>query len=336
MTLDRTLRSKDQAASLSPSALGRLTMALRESWKGNFIYLALIAVFIVFAFTLHDRGFLTSNNLLNIIRQSAIIAVVATAMVLVLAAGEIDLSVGAVAGLVSVVTAMTMERTGVIAAVLAGLGTGAAVGFVNGWITTRIGVPSFLTTLAMMGVAKGTAMWMSNTAAISIVNDNYAFIFGGGDIGPVPVLLIWLALATLCGHIVLRKTTFGRKVLATGGNSVAASYSGIKTSSVKAHVLLISSGAAAIAGLLYAGRLESGRYQLGEGDELSVIAAAVLGGNSLFGGQGTVVGAVTGALLIGIVNNGLLLMGLDYSQQLIVRGAIIVLAVAITQTKRRI
>ena len=146
--------------------------------------------------------------------------------------------------------------------------------------------------------------------------------------------MIWTLVIAVVGHIVLRRTTFGRRVLATGGSETAARYSGIDTRGIKMRVLIISSVAAAIAGMLYAGRLHSGRFQLGEGDELSVIAAAVLGGTSLFGGAGTVVGSIVGSLMIGVINNGLLLMGLEYSQQLIARGVIIIVAVAISQSRK--
>jgi ribose transport system permease protein len=135
------------------------------------------------------------------------------------------------------------------------------------------------------------------------------------------------------GHFVLKRTGFGRRVLATGGGEIAARYSGIDTHGIKFRVLIISSMAAAFAGMLYAGRLQSGRFQLGEGDELSVIAAAVRGGTSLFGGYGTVIGTIVGALMIGLINNGLILMGLEFSQQLIARGGIIILAVALSQKR---
>lgn len=333
MSLDYVTQ-QNRTGKTAEAGKGGALLVRTASWRENIIYIALIAVFLIFALALGDRGFLGTNNLLNIIRQSAIIAMVATAMVFVLAAGEIDLSVGAVAGLVSVITALTIAEYGAFAGIAAGLGAGIVIGAVNGMITTRVGVPSFLTTLAMMGVAEGLAMWISNTAAVPILEDNYNFWFGGGDIGPVPVLLPWMLTAMVISHVLLRRTAFGRRVLATGGNPVAARYTGVNTAQIKFRVLMMTAAAASLAGLLYAGRLESGRYQLGEGDELSVIAAAVLGGNSLFGGKGAVIGAVSGALLIGIINNGLLLMGLDYSQQLIVRGIIIVLAVALSQVKR--
>lgn len=307
--------------------------AFLSDWRQNIIYIGFVAIFLIFAFTLNDKGFLNPNNLLNIVRQTAMIAVMAIAMTFVLSAGEIDLSVGAVAGLASVTVAMAISVGGVFAGISAGLATGIAIGVFNGWLTTKIGIPSFLTTLAMMGIAKGIAMWVSDTAAVPILSQDYAWWFGGGSIGRVPVLLFWMLILGVAGHVVLRRTGFGRRVLATGGGEQAASYSGINTARIKFRVLVISSTAAALAGMLYAGRLQSGRFQLGEGDELSVIAAAVLGGTSLFGGKGTVIGTIVGALMIGLINNGLILMGLEFSQQLIARGGIIILAVALSQKR---
>lgn len=304
-----------------------------SNWRQNIIYIGFAAIFLVFAVTLNDKGFLDPNNLLNIFRQTAMIAVMAIAMTFVLSSGEIDLSVGAVAGLASVTVAMAIDVGGLFFGVAAGLATGIAVGMFNGLLTTRIGIPSFLTTLAMMGIAKGIAMWISDTAAVPIIEPAYSWLFGGGSIGIVPVLLIWMLVLGVIGHFTLKRTSFGRRVLATGGGETAARYSGIDTRSIKFRVLVVSSLAASLAGMLYAGRLQSGRFQLGEGDELSVIAAAVLGGTSLFGGYGTVIGTIVGALMIGLINNGLILMGLEFSQQLIARGGIIVLAVALSQKR---
>ena len=183
----------------------------------------------------------------------------------------------------------------------------------------------------MMGIAKGVAMWISDTSAVPILSRSFAWFFGGGSLGIVPILFFWILIFGVWGHIQLKHTGFGRRVLATGGGETAARYTGINVKNVKFQVLVVSGTAAAIAGMLYAGRLQSGRFQLGEGDELSVIAAAVLGGTSLFGGKGTVIGTIVGALMIGMINNGLILMGLEYSQQLIARGGIIILAVALSQ-----
>ena len=307
---------------------------LKQDWRQYVIYAGFVVIFIFFSITLGEKGFLDPNNLLNIVRQTAMIAIMAVGMTFVLSAGEIDLSVGAVAGMTSVTTALAISKFGLIGGICGGLLTGIVVGMVNGLLATRVGIPSFLVTLAMMGIARGSAMWVSNTAAIPILDKNYYFTFGSGNIGPVPVLLIWALIAAVIGHIVLRKTSFGRKMLATGGSETAARFTGIKTHNIKMQVLIISSVAAAFAGMLYAGRLRSGRFQLGEGDELSVIAAAVLGGTSLFGGFGSVVGSIMGALMIGLINNGLILMGLEFSQQLIARGVIILLAVTVARSRK--
>ena len=307
---------------------------MKEDWRQYVIYAGFILIFIFFSVTLSDKGFLDPNNLLNIVRQTAMIAIMAVGMTLVLSAGEIDLSIGSVAGLASVTTALALAKFGLIGGICCGILTGIVIGMVNGLLTTRVGIPSFLVTLAMMGIAKGTAMWISATAAVPILNKTYYSIFGSGNFGPVPGLLIWALIAAVIGHIALRKTTFGRKVLATGGSETAARFTGIKTHNIKMQVLVISSITAALAGMLYAGRLRSGRFQLGEGDELSVIAAAVLGGTSLFGGFGSVVGSIMGALMIGLINNGLILMGLEFSQQLIARGIIIILAVTVARSRK--
>ena len=307
---------------------------MKEDWRQYVIYAGFIVIFIFFSITLSDKGFLDPNNLLNIVRQTAMIAIMAVGMTFVLSAGEIDLSVGSVAGLASVTTALALAKFGLIGGVCCGIITGIVIGMVNGLLTTRVGIPSFLVTLAMMGIAKGTAMWISATAAVPILNKTYYSVFGSGNFGPVPGLLIWALIAAMIGHVALRKTTFGRKVLATGGSETAARFTGIKTHNIKMQVLVISSITAALAGMLYAGRLRSGRFQLGEGDELSVIAAAVLGGTSLFGGFGSVVGSIMGALMIGLINNGLILMGLEFSQQLIARGIIIILAVTVARSRK--
>jgi ribose transport system permease protein len=298
-------------------------------WRQYVLYIGFVALFLVFAATLSDDGFLTSDNLLNIVRQTATISVMAVAVTFVIGAAEIDLSVGAVAGLASVVCAMAIDAWGVLPGIACGLLVGIVVGMVNGALVTWIGIPSFLVTLGMLGIAHGSAQWITDSAPQPILAAGFNDVFGSGDLGPVPSLVIWTVAAVLIGHVVLRHTGFGRGVLATGGNEEAARFSGIPTKRLKFSVMVIASVAASVAGMLYAGRLQSGRFQWGEGDELSVIAAVILGGTSLFGGRASVIGALLGSLMIGLINNGLILMGLEFSQQQIVRGAIIILAVAL-------
>jgi ribose transport system permease protein len=228
---------------------------------------------------------------------------------------------------------MALSRFGLLVGILAGLAVGLVVGTINGGLVSLLGIPSFLVTLGMLGIAFGVAQWITASAPQPILNDAYNLIFGSGNVGPIPGLIVWSALFVAVGGVILAKTRFGRQVLATGGNRTAAEFTGVNTRRIKFSVLLLCSLCAAVAGMLYAGRLQSGRFQWGSGDELSAIAAVILGGTSLFGGAGTIVGTLFGALLIGLVNNGLILAGLDVSQQQVVRGAIIILAVALARRK---
>lgn len=297
------------------------------------IYIGFVAIFVFFAVTLHNDGFLTQTNLLNIVRQTTTISVMAVAMTYVIAAAEIDLSVGALAGLASVTAALSIAHWGVAAGIAVGLGTGLLVGSINGVLVTLFAIPSFLVTLGMLGIARGVAMWITDTAPQPILEESFYNPFGAGDIIGIPSLFFWTAIFVIVGAVVLRKTSFGRQVLATGGNRTAAEFTGVNTRRIKFLVLMLSGFAASFAGLLYAGKLQSGRFQWGDGDELSVIAAVILGGTSLFGGAGSVIGALFGSLIMGLINNGLILAGLDVSQQLVVRGIIIILAVALARRK---
>jgi ribose transport system permease protein len=276
---------------------------------------------------------MSPNNLLNIFRQTATITVIAVGMTYVIACAEIDLSMGSVAGLSSVCTAMALSQWGLVPGILAGLAVGLVVGSVNGALVSLLGIPSFLVTLGMLGIAVGVAQWITASAPQPILDDTFNTVFGSGNFGPIPCLVVWSGIFVAIGAVVLNRTKFGRQVLATGGNRNASEFTGINTKRIKFQVLLISGMVASVAGMLYAGRLQSGRFQWGAGDELSAIAAVILGGTSLFGGFGSIIGTLFGALLIGLINNGLILAGLDSSQQQVVRGAIIILAVALARKK---
>lgn len=307
--------------------------AARFDWRRDIIYLGFVVVFLVFAVLLGDQGFLSSTNLLNILRQSAIITIIAVGMTYVIACAEIDLSVGSIAGLTSITAAMAIAAFGLVPGIIAGLLIGVLVGAINGSLVAFLRIPSFLVTLAMLGIAAGVAQWVTASAPQPILDRTFNSIFGSGNVGRLPGLVIWSAVVVALGAVVLKKARFGRQVLATGANRTAAEYSGINTRAIKFRVMMISAMAASLAGLLYAGRLQSGRFQWGAGDELSAIAAVILGGTALAGGRGSVVGTLFGALLMGLINNGLILAGLDSSQQQVIRGVIIVLAVALARNK---
>lgn len=302
-------------------------------WRRDIIYVGFVVVFIAFAILLRDQGFLSSTNLLNILRQTAIVAIMAVGMTFVIGCAEIDLSVGAIAGLASITTAMTIATFGLVPGIVAGLAVGLIVGAINGSLVAFVRIPSFLVTLAMLGSAAGLAQWVTSSAPQPILNSTYNAFFGGGNVGWLPGLVVWAAVVVTAGAIVLRRTRFGRQVLATGANRTAAEYSGVSTAAIKFRVMMISATAAALAGMLYAGRLHSGRFQWGSGDEMNAIAAVILGGTALAGGRGSVIGTLFGALLLQLISNGLILAGMDPSQQRVVTGVIIVLAVALARKK---
>ncbi len=320
----QTAEGPGPGATPAPAPAGQ-----RFHWRDYTVYIAFAVLFVIFAITLSDDGFLSSNNLTNIIAQTAPISIMAVAVTFVIAAAQIDLSVGSVAGLTSVTTAMAIEAWGGIPGVIVGVLTGCGIGVINGVLVAYFRIPSFLVTLGMLGIASGLAMWITNSAPKPILDQTYNDIFGSAKIFGLPILVLWTLVAVVIGHVILRKRPFGRYVLATGGNEEAARFSGIPTRRIVFTVMVASAVVAGIAGMLYAGRLQSGRFSWGQGDELSVIAAVVLGGTSLFGGRASVIGALAGSLLIGMINNGMLILGLEYSQQQVVRGIIIILAVAV-------
>ncbi|MDR3341940.1 MAG: ABC transporter permease [Treponema sp.] len=306
-------------------------------WSRYIVYIAFVLMFIILSFWLGDRGFLSLNNILNITRQTAMITIMAVAMTFVIGAAQIDLSIGAVVALSSLVCALVLRHTdNVFLALLSSLSIGTGIGALNGWLVTKIGIPAFLTTLGTMGIVRGIGMWITNMAAIPIFNKAFNFVFGVGNIGGFfPVLLIWTIVFVVAGALLLNKTPFGKKTLATGGNETAARFTGINTAQIKILAFMMSGAFAAFAGILYAGRMQAGRYTFGEGDEMSTIAAVILGGTSMAGGTGFVIGTLVGSLLMGMINNGLILGGLNVSQQTIVRGVVIILAVALSNITRK-
>src|SRR5919205_2275481 len=197
---------------LLPAALGEL------DWRRYVIYIGFVVIFVLFAVLLRNEGFLSTTNLLNILRQTAIITVIAVGMTYVISCAEIDLSVGSVAGLSSVCTAMAISRFGLLVGILAGLAVGLVVGSINGGLVSLLGIPSFLVTLGMLGIAFGVAQWITASAPQPILNDPFNLLFGSGNLGPIPGLLIWTALFVVVGAVVLAKTRFGPQGPSTRGH----------------------------------------------------------------------------------------------------------------------
>ena len=294
------------------------------------VYVAFALIFAFFALTLHDDGFLSRTNLVNIVRQTTPVTVMAVAVVFVFSAGEIDLSIGSVVALSALATADVMQTHSAVLAVAAGLGVGIGVGIVNGLLVTMLRLPSFLVTLATMGVVAGLARSITNLESVAVESSSFIKLFGSGDVGPIPGFAFWAAGTVAIGYFVFGHTRFGAHVLATGDNAGAARVAGIRVDRVKFGVLVLSGGAAAVAGILYTGRLQGASYTVGDQALLTVIAAVVLGGTSLFGGKGSVIGALFGSLIMGVLTNGLILWGLSASEQLIAQGVLLLLAISLT------
>jgi ribose transport system permease protein len=322
--------------SIGPAAsrpTGRIAGLLKRSgadWRQYVIYIGFAAIFAIFAITLNDKGFLQSNNLLNIPRQAAVVAVAAVAMTFVIASAEIDLSVGSLVGLSGIAAAFGSNHGGLLVAVLAALGVGLLIGTINGLLVTIVEIPSFLVTLAMLWMIRGFGQWRTSAKGQPIASEAFKTIFGSNT-----MRIAWLVVFAVVGTIVLNKTRAGRFVLATGGNRTAAEFSGISTKRIKFWIFVASSVCASFAGMILAANLNNtGKYEYGQGLELSVIAAVILGGTSLFGGKGSVPGTIFGALFVQLIGNGLLLTGLESSQLDIIRGGIIIVAVALRRERK--
>jgi len=287
----------------------------------------LIALIILFSF-LNDN-FFTANNLTNIVLQVSIIAITAFGMTYVLLLGDIDLSVGSAIALIGTLAALGLSfgiplPLVVPLAILASM----VIGSINGSLTAWAGIPSFIVTVATMGIFRGIAYIVTDGTPVMIDNPGFLEI-GNGEFLSVPYPIWILLILLIVNHFILSKTTFGRKIYIAGGNKEAAIYSGINVSALKVKVFIITAIMAGISGLILASRLYSGQPNAAISYELDAIASVVLGGTSLNGGYGTVIGTMIGALTIGVINNGMNLMNVPYFYQLIVKGLVILIAVYI-------
>lgn len=305
------------------------------SFRRVYVYAIFLAILLGFSIMLWDEGFLTSSNLLTIGRQAAPIAVMAVGTTFALASAEIDLSIGSLVGLTSLVVANVVSSQGFVAGLLAGLATGVVVGLLNGALTVKLRIPSFLVTLGTLGIVGGLARNVNQLQSVRVGNEAFTRVFGSGSLANVSTLLIWAGTVAVLGWVCVTRLRFGRHLLATGANRLAARAAGINTDRVRMTALLVSSLSAAFAGILIAGRLGVGRHNLGESDLLVVIAAVIIGGTSIYGGRASIAGAIVGALILAMLSNGLILMGLGVGEQQMAQGAILILAVATTMRDRR-
>ncbi|KAA0691942.1 ABC transporter permease [Neorhizobium sp. P12A] len=308
-------------------------------------YGIIIAFFVLCGLlTVISPYFLTSQNLLNMLRQSSINGILAIGLTFVILTRGIDLSVGSVVALAGIVGASFATMSPVagvpgtpypaLVSIIVGLIIGLICGTVSGMIVTRFRVPSFVVTLGMLSSARGLTMLYTGGKPVPSLTPEFRWM-GTGHVFGVPAPIIVLLVVFAVSWWVLNKTRYGRHVYAVGGNPRAANTSGIRVSRIRLSVFMISGVTAALAGLLLAARTGSGLTQAGVSYELDAIAAVVIGGTSLSGGTGSVTGTLFGTLIIAVMNNGLDLLGVDSNYQQIIKGLIIVLAVMIDSSRQK-
>ncbi|GAB2560273.1 ABC transporter permease [Spirosoma aerophilum] len=292
------------------------------------LFIAFIVICLVL--TLVTPKFLTVQNLMIIVTQVSINALLAFGVTFVIIAGGIDLSIGSMVAVTGVVAASFAhpDTYPVVVPVLAGLAAGLLFGAFNGFIITRSKVPPFIVTLGTMTIGRGLALILSKGRPVSNLSDSFNFL-GGGKILGVPTLILILIMLFIVCSIILKRTVLGRYIYAVGGNELAANASGIQLNKVKMVVYTLCGGLAALAGILLTSRITTGQPNAGTGFELDAIAAAIIGGTSTSGGTGTMTGTLLGALLIGVISNGLDLMNVTSYYQQVVMGAIIIGAVVL-------
>jgi len=287
-----------------------------------------VFVLMIAVMSILSDSFFSYDNFINVLRQSSTEMVVAMGMTFVLILGGIDLSVGSIACLSGTIAAGVVQRNGfnTFESLVIGVLVGALAGFINGFISSKFKIPPFIASLAMMSMARGAALIYSGGVPIAGLTPGFINLGRGHLVGiPVPVVVMVIVVA-IC-WVVLSTTKFGRYVYAIGGNEEVARLSGIRVNLVKVLVYVICGSAAAITGILYTARLASSQPTLGQGMELDAIASVVLGGTSLFGGRGYVFGTIVGGLFLAVLGNGLNMLGVTSFWQMVVRGAILLIAV---------
>ncbi|MCC6314104.1 MAG: ABC transporter permease [Thermomicrobiales bacterium] len=303
---------------------------------------------LILVMSILEPGFRSERNLFNVMRQISFIGIMAVGATFVILTAGIDLSVGSILAFAGIVGASAAKGTRglleggvtdpggirVLYAFLAAIGVGLAIGLLQGGLIGKLGIPAFIVTLGGLGAWRGATLLWSDGQPISSFSDAFKF-WGQGSIGPVPVPVVVFLLFVLIGHIVLKYTQYGRWIYAVGGNMEAARLSGLNTTALIVSVYVISGLCAGLAGFLLTSRLNSAEQVAGQGYELNAIAAVVIGGTSLFGGQGGVIGTFIGAVLIGVLNNSLVILNVSPYFQPIVVGAIIVLSVYLDQLAKQ-
>jgi ribose transport system permease protein len=325
--------ASDQTESVTGRAMKTLRRIYQPLERVNFLVLPLLLIMLGLA--LATDKFFTANNLFNIMRTASVFMVIGVGQTFVITSANIDLSVGSMLALIAALAGTYLATGGsVIVAILMALALGIVFGALNGLIVTRLGVPALLATLGTLVAYRGIVQeYMQGDYHVSFP-DPIVFI-GQGMIGPVPVPVIIALSVAVIGSLLLRFTRFGRYCIAIGGNEDATRLAGINVNRWKTIVFAFQGLLVGLASIMLMGRLNAAHPSIGQGLELHVIAGVVLGGTSLFGGKGSIMGTVLGMLLIGVLENGLLLAGLGFFWQQIFLGMLIIFAVAVQTSRQR-
>jgi ribose transport system permease protein len=319
-----------------PAAPGRLRSAL--GWlspvKELNILIALLLLCALLAVL--SPVFFTSNNLLGVARAFSLTAIAAIGQTMVIITGGIDLSAGSIIGLSSLSTGMLLASGWPsVPAILAGLAVGTAFGACNGLLITRLGLPPFIATLGTLSIGRGLIYVITQGYPVTAPRDELLLQIGQGYIGQIPMPVITMLIITIVASLFLSRSTLGRYIYAVGGNEEAARLAGINVNRVKMFVYTMSGFLASISGIILLSRLVSAQPTAGLGQELPVIAASIIGGTSLIGGEGTAFGALLGAAIVGVLENGIVLLGINTYAQQVVTGAVILLAVGVDIWQKR-
>ena len=298
---------------------------------------AFVLLFLVLAILPQtSSSFLQVTNLSNVVRQITVNIILACGLTMAILIGGIDLSVGSIVAISGCLTAGLITNNGlpVGAAVLIGLLSGVVFGAFNGVFISRTNIPPFIVTLATMNIGRGIVRLYTNSRTILVSDEVFTFMGRGMIFGVIPVQLLYIVLFCAIAWFVLNRTKTGRHMYAVGDNEQAALYTGINVRRVKFAVYVFAGFFAAVAGIIAASRTSSGLYTTGEGYEMDAIAAVVLGGTSMTGGVGRLSGSIIGAMIIGILDNGMNILGLNSSWQYVVKGAVLLIAVLIDYFKK--
>lgn len=303
-----------------------------RGWEHLGTFLVLVGMCAILAVV--QPRFMSYANLMNVARQVSIVGIIATGVTFVIISGGVDLSVGSVAALAGCIAAELMHTHGIFYSVIIALAVGGLAGAINGVAITKGNTPPFVATLGMLTAARGAVLIYTNGMTIIDLPPRFIHV-GAGWLGPVPIPVIVAACVMLAGHILLSKTRFGLHVFAAGGNPEGARLSGIDTDGTRIAVHTMSGVLAAAGGLVLTARVFSGQPTLGVGLEQQAIAATIIGGTTMGGGDGSIPGTVLGVLIMGVLTNGLNLLGVSSYWQDVVTGTVIVCAVVLDNLKRK-